>query len=87
MDINKVEINVKALYKSMGDCTKYHAINHGYEDGEEYYDLLDKYGNLACINGETASVVSFAENSVELIIDDIGKPFRLTIDELQIART
>lgn len=88
MDNNKVQINVRALYEAIGECTKYHAINHGYEDGEEFFDILDEFGNLACMNGEMATITADIGDDVALMNDESGveRTFKLTKNELEIAQ-
>lgn len=51
----------------------------------EYYDFIDKIGQIPCMTGETCIVLSVTETFVSLMEENKKTPFRLSKKEFAIA--
>lgn len=84
----KVCISVQQLYEKYGRILSYTTIDAcNDEDHVNYCDLLDLYGNLMSMDGETCTVVEVDSDSIKLMnaYGDSDTFFRLSNEEASIA--
>lgn len=55
------------------------------DSNTEYYDFVDKFGEIPCMTGETCIVLGITEDFVSLMQEDEKIPFRLSKEEFSIA--
>lgn len=51
----------------------------------EYYDFINKTGQIPCMTGETCTILGITENFVSLMEENEKIPFRLSKEEFAIA--
>lgn len=80
-------ISIEALYDKYGNNTSVNTINVSHSNGCEYYDLYNKDGELACMDGETVTVFQENEHFVSFV-NKYGETdvfFDLTPEEAETA--
>lgn len=70
--------------ESFVDLT-YGKIRKSIDSDTEYYDFVDKFGEISCMTGETCIVLGITEDFISLMQEDEKIPFRFSKKEFNIA--
>jgi hypothetical protein len=84
-------LSIERLYDEIGECLEFTTIEYTpSEDGKPshtYYDLYNENGNLACMDGEEATIIKDDGETLTLLNEESETPveFKLTLTEFKIA--
>lgn len=89
MDKKLVCINIENLYNTFGNDLMFNKIKHTEQndDDNEYFDLIDFYGTLVCMDGEEVFILD-KNQSIVFLLNQNGENdciFALTRKEFNIA--
>lgn len=86
--MTRYTLSIQSLYETFGEKLTYGYITTEQDDrGGFYYDFHNRYGKLACCDGETVEILG-KENGVYTLLSDCSleeDTFCLTEDELNYA--
>lgn len=60
-------------------------LRHTWVNNEDYYDLIDKYGCVVCMDGELCEVLEETKDFLEIVNENIHIRFKLSRKEFEIA--
>ena len=87
MDNKTVCISIENLYNTFGKDLMFNTIKHTKQDDNEYFDLIDFYGTLVCMDGEEVFILD-KNQSIMFLLNQNGENdciFALTTKEFNVA--
>lgn len=60
-------------------------LRHTWVNNEDYYDLIDKYGCVVCMDGELCEVLEETKDFLAMVNENIHIRFKLSRKEFEIA--